>query len=356
MIDLHVCLDEKITRGDISYVRQNFPVQNHPFLIFGHTWGFDYSGYENVEQVNDDLAGLRTMAAAMKKADRVHLHGLFSLKMVVLLALRTDLAAKCNWFIWGDDLYTMIRKKSNLAGKLHIATRKRAVRNFYSVATNVSGDWKLLEKTLNKKVRFFPLGFTAGALGNVAVSTGQKAPGEPVNILLGNSATPTNCHIDALEKLAHLKDSNIRIYTPLSYGSDAYADMITQKGKEIFGDKFIPMRDFMPAEEYFKLLGSIDAAVMAHDRQQAMGNIVPLLYAGKRVYLRRDITTWECLQGQYGLELFPYEMISHATAEELASGVSDFAKQREKCELMADDSKALALYRKMLISETPSDN
>ena len=351
MIDLHICLDEKITRGDIHFVRHFFPTESHPFLIFGHAWGFDYSGYENVEQVNDDFSGLRAMAAAIKKADRVHLHGLFSLKMVVLLALRRDLAAKCNWFIWGDDLYTMIRQKSNLAGKLHVAARKQSARNFYSVATNVPGDWKLLEKILNKKVQFFPLGFASGALGNVQISTGQKAPGEPVNILLGNSATPTNCHFDALEKLAHLKDSNIRIYAPLSYGNTAYADTVTQKAKEIFGDKFIPMRDFMPAEEYFKLLGSIDTAVMAHDRQQAMGNIVPLLYAGKRVYLRRDITTWECLSDEYGLELYPYDDITTVTAEELAAGVTDLEKQRSLCRIMADDDKNLALYKKMLISE-----
>jgi len=351
MIDLHICLDEKITRGDIHFVRHFFPTENHPFLIFGHAWGFDYSGYENVEQVNNDFSGLRAMAAAIKKADRVHLHGLVYWKVVVLLALRSDLAAKCNWIIWGDDMYTLARKKKSIPGKLHTHLRKRAVEKFYSVATNVSGDWRVLERILQKKIRFFQLGFSAGALGNVQVSTGQKAPGEPVNILLGNSATPTNCHFDALEKLAHLKDSNIRIYAPLSYGNAAYADAVTQKANEIFGDKFIPMRDFMPADEYFKLLGSIDAAVMAHDRQQAMGNIVPLLYAGKRVYLRRDITTWECLSDEYGLELYPYDDISAVTAEELAAGVTNLEEQRSLCRVMADDDKNLELYKKMLISE-----
>jgi len=356
MIDLHVCLDEKITCGDIHYIRHYFPVESNPIFIFGHDWGFDYSGIVNLVQVNKDFSGLKKLATAMKKADRIHLHGLFAINEVILLALRKDLASKCNWIIWGDDLYTLTRIKKTISGKLHNLVRKQAVQNFYSVATNVSGDWKVLERLLNKKVRFFEMGFTAGSLGNVQIKSMPWSAEKPVSILLGNSATRTNCHADALERMAHLRNSNIRIYAPLSYGDATYGDLVEAKGKELFGDKFIALRKFMPADEYFRLLGDIDVAVMAHDRQQAMGNIVPLIYAGKRVYLRRDITTWDCLKDQHGLEIYPYEDISCATIEQLATGISDIAVQRAKCEKMANDDTALELYRKMLCSEQDENN
>lgn len=351
MIDLHVCLDEKITRGDIHYIRKFFPLESNPIFVFGRDWGFDYSGTENFIQVDKDISGIRKLATAMKKADRIHLHGWFAMEEVILLALRKNLASKCNWIIWGDDLYTLTHAKTTLVGKLHNFARKRAARQFFSVATNVSGDWRVLESVLKKKVRFFQMGFSSESLGNVKIKSKPRSAEEPVNILLGNSATRTNCHVDALKNLEHLRDGNIRIYAPLSYGDISYGDFVEARGKELFGDKFIALRDFMPADEYFRLLGDIDVAVMAHNRQQAIGNIVPLLYAGKRVYIRREITTWECLKEQHGLELYPYDTLSNTTIEQLTEGISDITVQRTKCKKMADDDVALELYKKMLCSE-----
>ena len=35
-------------------------------------------------------------------------------------------------------------------------------------------------------------------------------------------------------------------------------------GKELFGEKFFPIFDFMPFENFMKLLGQIDLALFAH--------------------------------------------------------------------------------------------
>ena len=40
-------------------------------------------------------------------------------------------------------------------------------------------------------------------------------------------------------------------------------------------------------------MANIDIAIFAHKRQQAMGNIITLLGLGKKVYIRREITTWQ---------------------------------------------------------------
>ena len=63
-----------------------------------------------------------------------------------------------------------------------------------------------------------------------------------IKILLGNSATESNQHKEAFELLEKYKNKNIKIYVPLSYGPEKYADEIEQLGMHIFGEKFIPMR------------------------------------------------------------------------------------------------------------------
>lgn len=116
---------------------------------------------------------------------------------------------------------------------------------------------------------------------------------DKINIQIGNSADPSNNHIEILDKLLLFKDKNIRIYAPLSYGDKAHAKKVISKGKELFGDKFIALTGFIPFEEYLQFLGSIDIAIFNHKRQQAMGNTITLLGLGKTVFIRSDTTQWQ---------------------------------------------------------------
>ena len=50
--------------------------------------------------------------------------------------------------------------------------------------------------------------------------------------------------------------------------------------------------EFVPLEEYIKILLDVDIAIFAHRRQQAMGTIRTLIGLGKKVYMRDDITPW----------------------------------------------------------------
>jgi hypothetical protein len=114
-----------------------------------------------------------------------------------------------------------------------------------------------------------------------------------LTILVGNSADPSNNHIEALEKLLPYKDQDIKIYVPLSYGDQAHAKKIIEQGKDWFGEKFFPMISFMPFDQYLKFLKSVDIAIFNHKRQQAMGNTITLLGLGKTVYMRNDVSQWQ---------------------------------------------------------------
>ena len=51
-----------------------------------------------------------------------------------------------------------------------------------------------------------------------------------INIQVGNSADPTNNHIEAFEMLRKYKHENVKIYVPLSYGNQNYASTVISKG------------------------------------------------------------------------------------------------------------------------------
>lgn len=92
---------------------------------------------------------------------------------------------------------------------------------------------------------------------------------ENMRILLGHSATFEDMHADGFEVLSKYKDNDIEIYAPMSYGSIEYRDEVITKGKEIFGEKFIPLLNFMHTSEYFKFLKTIDIAVFPMKRGMA---------------------------------------------------------------------------------------
>ncbi len=115
------------------------------------------------------------------------------------------------------------------------------------------------------------------------------------NILVGNSATPENNHIEAFEFIHSNVDWHSRkIYCPLSYGDPYYADKIKEAGVNLFGDNFVPLMTFLDKHEYNEILLSCELLVLNHIRQQALGNIISGLAMEKVIILnkRNPLCTW----------------------------------------------------------------
>jgi dTDP-N-acetylfucosamine:lipid II N-acetylfucosaminyltransferase len=116
-----------------------------------------------------------------------------------------------------------------------------------------------------------------------------------LNILIGNSANDSNNHIDALHALMSFKNENLRLILPLNYGQNEgkhgfwYRNQVIKEAKKIFGEaKILALTDMIPFTEYQNLMNSVDIAIMNHNRQQAVGNIIALLAQGKKVYMKTD--------------------------------------------------------------------
>lgn len=119
---------------------------------------------------------------------------------------------------------------------------------------------------------------------------------QPLRVLLGNSADPSNNHIDACEFLLKVLPKDAIFNCPLSYGDTTYSVSFQQWAKNHLQSKFHPILDFMDREEYIKFLNSMDIVVMYHNRQQAFGNIITSLCLGKPVFIKKKSPVYPMLK------------------------------------------------------------
>jgi hypothetical protein len=137
----------------------------------------------------------------------------------------------------------------------------------------------------------------------------NKGPAEMAgpHILLGNSATFTNNHIEAIDILEKIMVSEKRkIIVPLNYGDPSYAEEICQIGKNQLGDPFVPLMDWLTLEEYNQKISQCGFVIMNHKRQQAFGNINTALYKGAKVFLRPENLLYKYYKS-IGMKIFSVE-------------------------------------------------
>ena len=113
------------------------------------------------------------------------------------------------------------------------------------------------------------------------------------NILLGNSATPTNNHLDVLSVVRVCRQSCQRIIVPLSYGDQQYLKWLEPQIQEPYVQ---PIYDYLPSEDYYRIIGSCSYAVFGIVRQQAMGNILYALNNGVKVFLYENSIAYKSLK------------------------------------------------------------
>lgn len=274
----------------IDFVDEHFAIEDHRFIIHGEVDNGDLPQAQHIIHYPSLLKKALPLMAEMRAARKIILHGLFSSHLLYLLMLQPWLLKKCYWTIWGGDLYVHDAEEKDWRWHKNEWVMQFVISRLGHFITHIRGDYELAQEWYGAKGHWHEcFMYTSNLCRDYPI---EPPPHDGIHILLGNSATPTNNHLDALEKLRPFADENIKIYCPLSYGDASYGDFVSQEGKAIFGAKFIPLRDFMPLKNYLELLSNIDAAIFNHNRQQGVGNITTLLALGKKVYIRKEITTW----------------------------------------------------------------
>lgn len=117
----------------------------------------------------------------------------------------------------------------------------RCYRKVKSVSTVTPQEYRLVQKTISKSIKYLPFKY---------ISTRQLNQGKEGiictgnNIIVGNSATLENNHIDTFKLLDDNVLSDKLLFCPLSYGDKLYGNYVIAVGREMFKEKFVPVTDF----------------------------------------------------------------------------------------------------------------
>lgn len=332
--------NEKFSEPFIEFINSNFEKLESSFIILGEDNRINKIQRNNVKFVEKRV--LFKILTKLYSADKIILHALMSPFLVGLLFLQPWLLKKCNWVVWGADLYYYKFKRQRFRSNIYEWIRKFVIKRMGGLITHIRGDYDLAKSWYGAKGKYYYSFMYPSNLYKEYDLSHVSKDHDKIYIQIGNSADSTNNHLEVFEKLKEYKGESIEIICPLSYGNVGHRDKVIKEGKRIFGEKFTPITTFMPFEEYLGLLAKIDIAIFNHKRQQAMGNITTLLGLGKKVYIRDDITTWKfCKEHElkvYNLKNFD-ELLKGISVNEKSNNIENVKKFFSEKKLKKDLQK-----------------
>ena len=163
-------------------------------------------------------------------------------------------------------------------------------------------------------------------------------------IQINNSCDKTT--LDMLRVLAKFKDANIKVTTILSYGQLDFKAPIIELGKNIFGDKFEYVENYMSPVGFANYLAQNDALILNQNRQQGVGNTVASLYLGNKVFIRKDVSTNRYFNEE-GIKIYNSEDIENMTFAEFCR-YDEKAANQQNVKKYFDESYLAELWKKIL--------
>jgi len=337
---IHIFRDEKFPDAAHSVFESAFPNQNE-FIIFSNSTELKFVKRIVPTFYNRLYLYSKQLIRKACHADVIVFHGLDWDALRILKALPNN--TKTIWLGWGYDYYdltnlplykektTEVVSTAKTTVKAQLKTlikklirpepnKKKLINKVNVFSPVLYEDFELVKKAIPN----FTPKYASWNYGTLEDDLIRGFEGKTItgnNILLGNSASYNNNHLDAFDSLSALDLNGKKIITPLSYGDIDYRNLIISEGHKKFGDTFVPLIDFMPIDEYIAVLQSCSIVVMNHLRHQALGNIVIALYLGAKVFLDKRNPIYQffikndaCI---YCLEELEAQMQENLTGEQI---------------------------------------
>lgn len=230
----------------------------------------------------------------MDDADFIVWHGMIYRPRHLLFASQKKYLKKSVWLMWGIDLYNYEEKGNGIKAKINNAIHNYWRKNVAYIIALLSIDYDYYRKKFPKSkskcfVAPYPISYDSFRIMNQKRHSIDRLNGK-ICIEVAHNNHPFNNHVEILNKLANFGDEDIRLYLPLSYGEEKdvnapYIARVVKETERLFPQKAYCLWRLMPQNEYTEFLWNMDIAVFDADRQNALGNIIKLLYMGNKVYL-----------------------------------------------------------------------
>lgn len=313
---VHIVFESEYAAVFNKMIAAHFDLAEHLFLIVGRSSWDEKKTFTFVNGLQIHDCSPLAVDYLLEACAGIVIHGLFYNDIVDYFYRNQQLLQKVNWIIWGGDLY-FFRELGKPANPPELEEKRKVIiRQIRAISIMDDGDFRIAQEVYHTEAVHYHAGYPSmldfDELDRLRAAHENNAE---TRILVGNSATYTNRHEEVFEWLSKFKDEPIRVLCPLSYGDEAYGRRISELGTAIFGEKFVPLTSFIPFAEYSRLLSTVDIAVMNHNRQQAVGNIIALRYLGKKVYVPGDVVTFRFFE-QFGVPLSDARTIAQSDFSE----------------------------------------
>lgn len=321
---LHIVDDEKFIDATWRICEAVSPGQ-HRYVMFGDGAPMRHVKFAPVERLPLGDAQNGTALRGLTAEHRVVvLHNLDKIKLDVLARLPRGLTVW--WLGWGFDYYDLaraellmprtrqllpprpvqlplLRRAKDLLKRVRgPSARIAALHRVDFFGPVIVEDYRIVKGALPDLPAQY-LQWHYGTLEDDMIRGFEGRGVSGSNILVGNSATMTNNHLEAFEMIRAVGCLPGEVLVPLSYGNADYQQSVQAAGREMLGDAFRPLVDFMAIDDYIAVLSTCSSVIMNHLRQQALGNIVIMLYLGAKVFLDRRNPLFENLRIQ-GMHVF----------------------------------------------------
>ncbi len=229
--------------------------------------------------------------------------------------------------------YTLVRQQI-----APITSLKRAIPNIAAILWYVEEEMKMIDQRIKLPPwRFFQFfSFT-----DIIPEGTQPTNRDSKRILIGNSATIENNHADVLPALLELKNAGYGFSLPLTYGQfPRYKARVMSTYRKALEDQVTFMESHLPLDEYYFVLRQHPTAVFLHHRQQALGNILYLIYTGTKVYLsiHNIVSLWLRHNG-VDVYIFETDFLRDIKAQQLTLDDATADKNRKAIRHLLDHNR-----------------
>ncbi len=296
---VHILNQDKFVPPFVEFVNNYLNVEEHLFVI---TCG-ERKKFPLVQPLPNviDLIGKSKYRLKMEleeicRSGSIIVHCLADMRVAKFFNCRSSFAKRTFWLIWGHDMYRDLASDefpekglrtefaNQIAGLLVVSSGDRELANT-AYGSQLPG----------RAIRYpLPTGVTS--FGEPNFECGE----EPI-VQVNNSCDLST--VPVLHQLAAYHADNFKVRVIHSYGQTEHSTEIERVGNTLFGQRFQVVKEYLPPDEYAKLLAEANVLILNQPRQQGLGNVLGALYAGCKVYIRSDVSSYPYLAEELGLTI-----------------------------------------------------
>lgn len=353
---LHILPRSVFAKHLIGFFGKNFDLDEHEFVICGQEipmcMDTDFCHLlkkNNILLLKENSLWFCIRVLISNNYHKIYLHGLFNTRLLFALAMLNFILKKSVWVVWGADLYREPPAGlKEIKQKIYFYLLKHVVKRIGEIGAGLNGDYLLAQKRYGArgiyKKLLYPNPIKHDLLDASAAIFNAKSKSNVKRIQVAHSASRSNNHFECLNAISQFVNEELEVICPLSYGDASYSAEVKEIGEKIFGNKkFFVMQQFLSSEKYADYLASIDIAIFGANRQEGLGNIFALLYLGKKVFIKRETTTWGFLTEEIGVKLYDIDTIHSLSYPEFIEN-SNGIENKNKIKHLFDSKYIASLW------------